>query len=76
VTIIDFKSGERETDKHDALEEDEMKLQVSLYAVAARQELEYEPERGLVRYLGEREHDRKELKVPLEEQVISDSSSW
>ncbi|RAY10744.1 ATP-dependent helicase [Actinomadura craniellae] len=73
VTIIDFKSGERETDKHDALDEDEMRLQVSLYAVAARQELEYEPERGLVRYLGERDRSRKELAVPLDEETISDS---
>jgi DNA helicase-2/ATP-dependent DNA helicase PcrA len=73
VTIIDFKSGESETDKHDALDEDEMKLQVSLYAVAARQELEYEPERGLVRYLGERDPSRKELEVPLAEPIINDS---
>jgi DNA helicase-2/ATP-dependent DNA helicase PcrA len=73
VTIIDFKSGERETDKHDALDEDEMKLQVSLYAVAAQQELEYEPERGLVRYLGERDRARKELNVPLDEQTIAES---
>ncbi|GII02755.1 ATP-dependent DNA helicase [Planobispora takensis] len=73
VTIIDFKSGERETDKHDALDEDEMKLQVSLYAVAARQELEYEPERGLVRYLGEKDPSRKELDVPLDQQTIDDS---
>ncbi|GGO64364.1 ATP-dependent DNA helicase [Nonomuraea cavernae] len=73
VTIIDFKSGERETEKHDALDEDEMKLQVSLYAVAARQELEYEPERGLVRYLGEKDRSRKELIVPLDQQTIDDS---
>lgn len=73
VTIIDFKSGERETDKHDALDEDEMRLQISLYAVAARQELEYEPERGLVRYLGERDRSRKELTVPLDKATVEKS---
>lgn len=75
VTIIDFKSGERESDKHDALDEDEMKLQVSLYAVAARQELEYEPERGLVRYLGEKDPSRKELGIPLDPTTIENSLS-
>jgi DNA helicase-2/ATP-dependent DNA helicase PcrA len=65
VTIIDFKSGEAESDKHQALDHDEMRMQVSLYAVAAKQELQYEPERGLVRYLGEADPAQRELVVPL-----------
>jgi DNA helicase-2/ATP-dependent DNA helicase PcrA len=51
VTLIDFKSGDPDSDNHQKLDEEEMKLQVAIYGVAARKELEYLPERGLVRYL-------------------------
>ena len=44
VSIIDFKSGEATSDRHQALDHDEMRLQVSIYAMAAKQELQYEPE--------------------------------
>ena len=50
VTLVDFKSGDPESDKHQKLDEEEMRLQVALYAVAAKKELEYQPEQGLVRY--------------------------
>jgi DNA helicase-2/ATP-dependent DNA helicase PcrA len=73
VTIIDFKSGEAESDKHQALDHDEMRLQVSLYAVAAKQELQYEPEQGLVRYLGEQDMARNELVIPLTEATVEAS---
>ena len=36
VTLIDFKSGDPDSDKHDKLDEREMKLQVAIYALAAR----------------------------------------
>jgi DNA helicase-2/ATP-dependent DNA helicase PcrA len=67
VTIIDFKSGERGEENQSNLSEELMRLQVTLYALAARQELEYEPERGLIRYLGEADPSRRELSVPLNE---------
>jgi hypothetical protein len=51
VTLIDFKSGDPESDNHQKLTEEEMRVQVAIYGVAAKRELEYEPERGLVRYL-------------------------
>lgn len=35
VTIIDFKSGQADSDVHEKLDEDEMRLQVSLYGLAA-----------------------------------------
>ena len=38
-----------------------MRLQVSLYGLAAKKELEYDPERGLVRYLGEQDPLKSEL---------------
>lgn len=70
VTIIDFKSGDPESDMHQKLDEKEMQLQVALYAAAAKKELEYQPERGLVRYLAAEEESKAELEVPLDEKSI------
>lgn len=67
VTLIDFKSGHPDSDKHQNLDEDEMKLQVGIYAVAAKKEMEFQPEKGLVRYLGADEGERSEMEVPLDE---------
>jgi DNA helicase II / ATP-dependent DNA helicase PcrA len=50
VTLIDFKSGDSESDSK-KLTEEEMKLQVAIYGVAAKRELQYEPELGLVHFL-------------------------
>jgi len=66
VTLIDFKSGDADSDKHHKLDDEEMKLQVTLYALAAKRELEYQPEQGLVRYLGEQDPSKKQLKVKLD----------
>ncbi|HLX68728.1 MAG TPA: ATP-dependent DNA helicase [Verrucomicrobiae bacterium] len=66
VTLIDFKSGDAESDKHMKLDEKEMKLQVAIYALAVKRELEYLPEAGLVRYLGEDDDKKRELSVPLD----------
>lgn len=65
VTLVDFKSGDPESDKHQKLDEEEMRLQVALYAVAAKKELEYQPEQGLVRYLDAENPSKSELQVPL-----------
>lgn len=73
VSIVDFKSGEAVSDKHQGLDEDEMRLQVSIYAIAAKQELQYEPELGLVRYLGEPDRSKAELRVPLDDEVVATS---
>lgn len=70
VTIIDFKSGDPESDMHQKLDEKEMQLQVALYAAAAKKELEYEPEQGLIRYLAADEESKAEFKVPLDEESI------
>ena len=61
VTLIDFKSGESDSDTSTKLDTEEMRLQVSLYGLAAKKELEYDPERGLVRYLGEQDPLKSEL---------------
>lgn len=71
VTLIDFKSGDSESDKRQKLNDEEMKLQVALYALAAKKELEYQPEQGLVRYLGEKDVSKRELKVPLDSESLA-----
>jgi DNA helicase-2/ATP-dependent DNA helicase PcrA len=71
VTLIDFKSGDPESDAHQKLDEQEMALQVALYAVAAKKELEYEPERGLVRYLDAENTKSAELRVPLNQEALT-----
>jgi ATP-dependent DNA helicase UvrD/PcrA len=48
VTLIDFKSGDPDSDNHQKLDEQEMKLQVAIYAVGAKKEHEYQPEGGMV----------------------------
>ncbi len=74
VTLIDFKSGDAEHDSVVKLDSDEMRLQVSLYGIAARAEMEYEPEQGLVRYLAESDPARRELAVPLTETALNDAA--
>ncbi|HXG49126.1 MAG TPA: PD-(D/E)XK nuclease family protein, partial [Methylomirabilota bacterium] len=70
VTLIDFKSGDPDLDKHQKLDEKEMQLQVGLYAVAAKKELEYQPEQGLVRYLDAEDPAKAELRVELDDVSI------
>jgi DNA helicase II / ATP-dependent DNA helicase PcrA len=71
VTLIDFKSGDADSDKHQKLDEEEMRLQVGLYALAVKKELEYEPEQGLVRYLGSNGGAASALKVPLDTKSLT-----
>lgn len=77
VTLIDFKSGDPDSDLHQNLDEDEMRLQVGIYAVAARKELEYKPEKGLVRYLDvDREKNEKhQLEVSLDAKSVEEAKS-
>ena len=75
VTLIDFKSGDPDSDNHQKLDEEEMRLQVAIYGVAAKRELEYEPEQGLVRYLDVSDSDKRELQVPLHEAAIGAARS-
>lgn len=77
VTLIDFKSGDPNSDKHQALDEEEMRLQVGIYAVAAKKELEYEPDKGLVRYLDVDYGNGElgELDVPLDSSSIEAAKS-
>jgi DNA helicase-2/ATP-dependent DNA helicase PcrA len=69
VSLIDFKSGNSEEDLT-ALDEEEMRLQISLYGLAAKKELEYEPDEGMVRYLAEEDPDNREMTVNLSDEAI------
>jgi DNA helicase II / ATP-dependent DNA helicase PcrA len=71
VTLIDFKSGDPDSDNHQKLDEQEMQLQVSLYALAAKKELEYLPDQGLVRYLDSEDPAKAELAVPLDDASLT-----
>lgn len=71
VTLIDFKSGDVESDTSTRLDADEMRLQVTLYGLAAKHELEYDPERGLVRYLDEPDPAKAEIYVDLGEDQLT-----
>lgn len=75
VTLIDFKSGDPDSDKHQRLDEDEMRLQVGVYAIAAKKELQYAPEKGLVRYLDvDREkNEHHQLEVPLDDASVKEA---
>jgi DNA helicase-2/ATP-dependent DNA helicase PcrA len=76
VSLVDFKAGGAgdpdggplDTSK---LDERLMQLQISLYALAAKHELEYEPDEGLVRYLGEKDAGKRELRVDFKKDAIA-----
>ena len=70
VTLIDFKSGDPESDRHQKLNDEEMQFQVALYAVAAKKEMQYQPDQGLVRYLDADDKSKSELKVPLDAESV------
>ena len=70
ITIIDFKSGEKENENQSGLSEEMMRLQIGIYGLAARHELEYEPEHGLIRYIGEENPAHRQVKVDVNEEGI------
>jgi DNA helicase II / ATP-dependent DNA helicase PcrA len=75
VSLIDFKSGDPDSDRHQKLDEEEMQLQVTLYAVAAKKELQYQPDQGLVRYLDADDKSKSELRVPLDNDSLKRAKS-
>ena len=56
ISIVDFKSGDAEEETGSGLSRELMSLQIGIYGLAARDELEYDPRHGLIRYIGERRH--------------------
>jgi DNA helicase-2/ATP-dependent DNA helicase PcrA len=72
VTLIDFKSGNASGDNASGLSSEMMAMQLGVYGIAARKELEYEPDRGLVRYVGEEDATRREVDVSLDEAELAE----
>lgn len=66
VSIVDFKSGDAEEETGTGLSRELMKLQIGVYGLAARDELEYDPEHGLIRYIGERKREKRQVEVNLD----------
>jgi hypothetical protein len=58
------------SDKHQKLGEQEMQLQVTLYALAAKKELQSQPDQGLVRYLDADDKSKAELRVRLDDDSL------
>jgi DNA helicase-2/ATP-dependent DNA helicase PcrA len=65
VTLIDFKSGNSSGDNASGLSAEMMAMQLGVYGIAAKKELEFEPDVGLVRYVGEKDPDRREVRVDM-----------
>ena len=70
VAIMDFKSGNAEEETGTGLSREMMALQIGVYGLAARDELEYDPHQGIVRYIGERIPDRRQVEVGLGEEEL------
>ena len=74
VSVIDFKSGDPNSPtSNGALDKQQMQLQLTLYALAAKKELSYDTDLGLVRYLGVPDGAttaERELEVPLDSTSI------
>jgi len=75
VSVVDFKSGEARSDLPSSLDPELMRLQLKIYGMAAKGELEYEPNLGLVRYLGEEDPEKREMRVRLDEDALSEARS-
>ena len=71
VSIIDFKSGDAEEDTGTGLSRELMAMQIGVYGLAARDELEYDPQHGLIRYVGERDEQRRQMEVDLTDQQLA-----
>ncbi|MBO9565838.1 MAG: ATP-dependent helicase [Niastella sp.] len=65
ITIIDFKSGENSEKASSGLSTEMMRQQVGIYGLAAKHELEFEPDRGIIRYIGEREAGQEQKTIEL-----------
>lgn len=70
VTIIDFKSGDSASENASGLTADLMGFQIGVYGLAAKAELEFDPQQGLVRYVGELDAAKAEMAVSLSDEKL------
>lgn len=71
VTIVDFKSGDAAEETGSGLTHELMAMQIGVYGLAAIHELEYEPQNGLVRYIGEPDPALAEVAVDLTDDQLT-----
>lgn len=71
ISIVDFKSGDAEEETGSGLSRELMSLQIGIYGLAARDELEYDPRHGLIRYIGERDTERRQVDVDLNDDELA-----
>lgn len=71
VTIIDFKSGDASGENASGLNAELMSFQIGVYGLAARRELEYDPQLGLVRYVGETDQAKSQMTVDLNDDQLT-----
>jgi DNA helicase-2/ATP-dependent DNA helicase PcrA len=71
VTIVDFKSGDAAEETGSGLTRELMAMQIGVYGLAALHELEYEPQSGLVRYIGEPDPGLAEVAVDLTDEQLT-----
>jgi DNA helicase-2/ATP-dependent DNA helicase PcrA len=72
VSIIDFKSGEQDSANQSGLSKELMKLQIGVYGLAAKKELEYEPDQGLIRYIGEEDPTKRQVEVTISDAQLEE----
>ena len=65
------ESGDGQEDAGNGLSHDLMALQVGVYGMAARGELRYGPRHELIRHIGERNDEPRQVRVELNEQAHS-----
>lgn len=71
VSIVDFKSGDSREETGSGLSQELMALQIGVYGLATREELEYEPQQGLIRYIGERNAELRQVEVDLDDAELA-----
>ena len=71
ISIVDFKSGDADDETGSGLSRELMRLQIGIYGLAARDELEYDPKHGLIRYIGENDAERRQVKVDLNDDDLA-----
>jgi len=67
VTLIDFKSGDPDSDNHQKLDEQEMKLQVAIYALVLRKSMNINLREGWS-VIFDADDDQRELAIPSKSQ--------
>ena len=71
VTLVDFKSGGSQGNAS-GLSKQMMAMQLGIYGLAAQGEMEFEPDLGLVRYIGEPDVAKREMPVQMSPEALAE----